>query len=141
MAVVLFFVENFSSFDLPKSLGGYNKQRMKNVMCEKKQITNSRKIEGLCTLFQKLETKNLFNFSQKMFFLCLLVFIFGLGFGEAEAATYYVDTIGTNNGSCGTASGANACASLSYLVATRGLGTSGDNILIQLLHLFQQIRR
>lgn len=41
---------------------------------------------------QKLENKNLFNFSQsqRIFFICLLVFIFGIGFSaKASAATYY----------------------------------------------------
>jgi LysM repeat protein len=42
---------------------------------------------------QKLENKNLLNFGQKIFFMCLLVFIFGFSFsGKASAATYYVDS-------------------------------------------------
>ncbi len=50
---------------------------------------------------QKLENKNLFIFSQKIFFICFLVFVFGLGFGaKASAANWYVSQngAGTKNG-------------------------------------------
>jgi len=47
-----------------------------------------------------------------------------------SATTYYVDMGGTNNGSCGTTSGTGACATLSYLVGNRHLGSKGDDIQI-----------
>lgn len=74
---------------------------------------------------QKLKLKS------KIFFLAILVCgIFGAGVKGVSAATYYVDIAGTNNSTCGTASGSEACATLSYIIETRHLGSAGDNIQI-----------
>ena len=71
---------------------------------------------------QKLESRNLLNFSQKIIFVCLLVFIFGLGFGtKAGAATYYVST--QNNGSNCT-SWSDTCATPSAAMAKTGNGNT-----------------
>ncbi|MBI5591088.1 MAG: hypothetical protein HY881_11460 [Deltaproteobacteria bacterium] len=66
-------------------------------------------------------------FSKRILFILLLVLLSPC---LASATTYYVDNRGTNNSSCGTTSGAGGCATLSYLVGTRHLGSTGDNILI-----------
>jgi hypothetical protein len=58
-----------------------------------------------------------------LFFVLLVPYL-------ASATTYYVDTQGTNNASCGITSGSGACATLSYLIGTRHLGTAGDDIQI-----------
>lgn len=81
---------------------------------------------------QKLENKNHLNFGQKIFFLCLLVFIFGLGFGaKASAATIYIDPTcatpgdGTSQACSGTTAPKQTWASVTWIAGNTYLQKAG----------------